>query len=179
MNFNKIETQWFFSKISIGSPSVSIEEIRSRHCLVEYFYQRPQLRNDIRNLLKGTDDVLRILQKFMLNRGGLVDLVALKRTFESWSEICNRTRRELEGRVTTIHSESLHLKDFLTKFTCLRGTINKIGDAVIENDDTLPSPVDSKLILEDDLVDGSEIQVTDNFRMLGEDRKPRWTIKPQ
>ncbi|KAF7971823.1 hypothetical protein HWV62_19825 [Athelia sp. TMB] len=59
------------------SPSTSIREINARQSLVQFLRDRPDLREDIAQILCNMEDSSRIVQKFLLGRGDLSDLSSL------------------------------------------------------------------------------------------------------
>jgi DNA mismatch repair ATPase MutS len=82
-----------------GSPSTSLSEINTRQSIVALFHALPHLRRDLRDRLRGTDDVARVLQKFLLGRGNTDDVVAVNTAISVWSFV--RTRLSLERKLHT------------------------------------------------------------------------------
>ncbi|KAI6134024.1 muts domain V-domain-containing protein [Pisolithus croceorrhizus] len=82
------------------SPSASVREIETRQSLVTFFYDRPYLREDIVQSLKECEDTIRIVQKFLLRKGELRDLLSIHRTTEVWMSI--QRRLELEKKMETL-----------------------------------------------------------------------------
>lgn len=116
----------------------------------------------------------------MLNRGGLDDLVALKRTLEAWNLIKKRITMDCSEEANAVlDSGRHHLKDFLGKFSCFPTILDKITASVIENKDLYQSSTDLKVDLEGSSVDVSGIQTTDSLGNSRNDRQPRWAIKSQ
>ncbi|KAM6498292.1 MutS domain V domain containing protein [Amanita muscaria] len=76
------------------SPSTSLSEINARQSLVSLFFTRPHLRADVIHLLRGSEDIGRVSQKFLLGRGDVSDLLALSRTVNVWSTIKHRIEEE-------------------------------------------------------------------------------------
>lgn len=71
----------------LSAPSTNLETIKSRHDLVEYFIQQPDIRDDIVLLLRRSHDSQRLVQKFALGRGDPDDLVALANTIRATQDI--------------------------------------------------------------------------------------------
>ncbi len=84
-----------------GSPSTSLSEINTRQSIVALFHALPHLQRDLRDRLRGIDDVARVLQKFLLGRGNTDDVVAVNTAISVWSFV--RTRLSLE--------RNLHMKE--------------------------------------------------------------------
>jgi DNA mismatch repair ATPase MutS len=82
-----------------GSPSTSLSEINTRQSIVALFHALPHLRRDLRDRLRGIDDVARVLQKFLLGRGNSDDVVAISTAISVWSFV--RTRLSLEQKLRT------------------------------------------------------------------------------
>ena len=68
-----------------GSPSTSLSEINTRQSIVALFHSLPHLRRDLRDRLRGIDDVARVVQKFLLGRGNTNDIVAISNAISVWS----------------------------------------------------------------------------------------------
>ena len=79
-----------------GSPSTSLSEINARQSLVSFFYARPHLRRDLRDRLRGIEDVTRTVQKFLLGRGNSSDVVAIGMAISTWSLMKRRISLERE-----------------------------------------------------------------------------------
>ena len=82
-----------------GSPSTSLSEINTRQSIVALFHALPHLRRDLRDRLRGIDDVARVLQKFLLGRGNTDDVVAISTAISAWSFV--GTRLSLERKLHT------------------------------------------------------------------------------
>ncbi|KAJ8494922.1 hypothetical protein ONZ51_g2034 [Trametes cubensis] len=76
------------------SPSTSLAEINARQSLVAFFHERPYLREDLVQVLRETGDATRIVQKFMLGRGGPFDLFAICTTVDTWAAVKDRIAME-------------------------------------------------------------------------------------
>ncbi|EAU92915.2 MutS2 protein [Coprinopsis cinerea okayama7 len=82
------------------SPSASRPEIEGWQNLVSFLLQRPHLSFDLRESLKNVGDVGRIVQRFLLRKGSIDDLVTVMKTIQLWTTITSRLQLErlLEGR---------------------------------------------------------------------------------
>jgi hypothetical protein len=71
-----------------------MKEINARQSLVAFLYTRPDLRADLTATVSKTDDVTRIVQKFLLGRAEPSDLLAISSTVSVWFSIQERLRQE-------------------------------------------------------------------------------------
>ncbi|KAI1501768.1 muts domain V-domain-containing protein [Biscogniauxia marginata] len=71
----------------LSAPSTSLETIRARQDLVEYFIQHEDLRDQIVLLLRRSFDSQRLVQKFAIGRGEPDDLIALANTIHATQDI--------------------------------------------------------------------------------------------
>ncbi|OTB18400.1 hypothetical protein K445DRAFT_315206 [Daldinia sp. EC12] len=71
----------------LSAPSTSLETIRARQDLVEYFIQHPDLRDEMVMLLRRTHDSQRLVQKFALGRGDPDDLISLANTIRATQDV--------------------------------------------------------------------------------------------
>ncbi|KAI1105212.1 muts domain V-domain-containing protein [Jackrogersella minutella] len=71
----------------LSAPSTSLETIKARQDLVEYFIQHPDLCDQIVMLLRRSHDSQRLVQKFALGRGDPDDLISLANTIGATQDI--------------------------------------------------------------------------------------------
>ncbi|KAI1208812.1 muts domain V-domain-containing protein [Annulohypoxylon truncatum] len=91
----------------LSAPSTSLETIKARQDLVEYFIQHPDLRDEIVLLLRRSHDSQRLVQKFALGRGDPDDLVALANTIQATKDIVSLLEAaERQGDNTTESSST-------------------------------------------------------------------------
>ncbi|KAF7437022.1 DNA mismatch repair ATPase msh1 [Pleurotus ostreatus] len=69
------------------SPSTSLHEINARQTLVAFFHARPHFCTSLRVALKDIEDAGRIVQRFLLGKGGPNDLLALGNTIKAWGSV--------------------------------------------------------------------------------------------
>jgi len=74
-----------------------LSEIYTRQSIVVLFHALPHLRRDLRDRLRGIDDVARVVQKFLLGRGNTDDVVAISTAISVWSFV--RSRLSLERKL--------------------------------------------------------------------------------
>jgi DNA mismatch repair ATPase MutS len=79
-----------------GSPSASLQEINTRQSIVAFFHTRTHLRRDLRDHLRGVDDVTRVVQKFLLGRANIDDIGSISTALSVWSIIKSRLSLERE-----------------------------------------------------------------------------------
>ena len=66
----------------LATPLVDIEEINKRLDVIEFFIAFPQIRQDLRALLKSCPDIERALSRISLGRGGPRDLANIRQALE-------------------------------------------------------------------------------------------------
>ncbi|KAH0838474.1 muts domain V-domain-containing protein [Lanmaoa asiatica] len=116
--------------LSLGSPSTSQREIEARQSLVAFFYQRPHTRDDVVRLLQDSEDVCRIVQRFLSCKGEPKDLLAINRTIQVWTSI--RKRIELEKAMERPKRDGVRGEDWssvntlLSKITSLHDLSTRI-----------------------------------------------------
>lgn len=126
------------TQLFVASPSTSINEIEARQSLVELFYTRPFLRQDIRKYVGSAEDATRIVQRFQMERGDFDDLLAMKRTINVWSALKEKfiEEKSLESREkpSSYSNEWSSADMLLSRMSDLRWLADRISDAVEEND---------------------------------------------
>lgn len=146
-------------------------------------------------MLKGIEDVTRIVQRFLFNKGGVEDLAAIKDTIEMWVLI--KERILIEGQQHTVEGSEKDpdwnsLVALVSRMQHLQDVARRIGMAVDSNElkkkeQTSTSPEDQMLMLDDteaepddddiDIPVGPDQPIQD--RRLGSFRPAAWTINPQ
>lgn len=107
----------------IGSPSTSLQEIHARQSVVAVLHSRPHLRADLSALLKSqSSDISRIVQRFILRKGTIEDLVAIKEAISLWTLIKERVELEVQHGTTGILYD-----DWKTFESLLLGRIKDMG----------------------------------------------------
>ncbi|KAI1416029.1 muts domain V-domain-containing protein [Hypoxylon sp. FL1857] len=124
----------------LSAPSTSLETIKARQDLVEYFIQHPDLRDEIVLLLRRSHDSQRLVQKFALGRGDPDDLIALANTIRATQEIVtlleatkelNHSQPELDNVATEEGQQNPG--SGASCFTSLLSRINLIEPASLAN----------------------------------------------
>ncbi|KAI0842088.1 muts domain V-domain-containing protein [Hypoxylon sp. FL0890] len=95
----------------LSAPSTSLETIRARQDLVEYFIQYPDLRDEIVLLLRRSHDSQRLVQKFALGRGDPDDLIALANTIRATQDIVSLLETSKELDHTSSEPDSLIISE--------------------------------------------------------------------
>lgn len=122
-----------------ASPSTSLVEIDARQNLVELFRNRPSLCWDILEHLNSAEDATRIIQKFLLGRGDIDDLVALKRTFHAWRSLKDRfaAEKSFEKQNTKVFDQAgwSSLDTLMARMANLQWLAERIEAAVVEENE--------------------------------------------
>ncbi|KAG9299543.1 hypothetical protein G9A89_020714 [Geosiphon pyriformis] len=133
-------------------PSTSIELIKTRQDLVEYFFKNTHLTSDIRHFLEDYDDAQRITQRLSLQRGGPELFLKLKQAIKAMKNIQLRMNKELE-----IHPD-FSVETFINRIESQDDLIEKIDSAIDEealikmqasaeeNDGILEKAIESDLV---------------------------------
>lgn len=88
--------------LRVGSPSLVLSEIHHRLDLVSFFQRNKFVHYDVRDLLRGLDDLSRILQRLFMRRGTAFDILGLKKSMR----IAIKMREVLMIRLVEIKSAS-------------------------------------------------------------------------
>ena len=98
----------------LATPLVDIDEINQRLDVIEFFINYPNLRQDLRALLKSCPDMERALSRISLGRGGPRDLANIRFALEIIPRMKNllcqaekKQDQELEGRLPQAVKEIL------------------------------------------------------------------------
>ncbi|PFH54668.1 hypothetical protein AMATHDRAFT_72435 [Amanita thiersii Skay4041] len=128
----RLLTRW------LCSPSTSLSEINARQSSVSLFFLRPHFRTDLVKMLRDTEDTGRIVQKFLLGRGDVSDLLALNRAISVWSSI---KRRIYEEKQFEMREQPEFNKDdwssivtLIARMPDLHFLFNRISNAIEETD---------------------------------------------
>lgn len=109
-------------------------EIHARQNLVSLFYTRRHLRDDLVLLLKRLEDASRIVQRFLLGKGDVTDLSAIKSAIDIWEDVKSRIemeyQMEMQRRPPAADNEWLDLKGLLDRMANLQRLALRIGAAV-------------------------------------------------
>ncbi|KAI5786397.1 muts domain V-domain-containing protein [Peziza echinospora] len=84
----------------LTTPSTSLKTIEDRLDLVEFFYNKNVLREEVAYMLRRTIDLQRLAQRFSIGRGTADDLISLARTIEAMQLILSRLSREVPSART-------------------------------------------------------------------------------
>jgi DNA mismatch repair protein MutS len=89
------------------SPLNKVESVEKRLDIVEYFYDRNGLLENIRLTLKSSNDAQRALQRLSLRKGQHNDLLELKWTFQAMKTIKHQILQNLqEEKPNATHSDT-------------------------------------------------------------------------
>ncbi|KAI2467717.1 muts domain V-domain-containing protein [Annulohypoxylon bovei var. microspora] len=113
----------------LSAPSTSLETIKARQDLVEYFIQHPDLRDEIVLLLRRSHDSQRLVQKFALGRGDPDDLIALANTIQATQDIVSLLEASKEESTTTDEVDNLPTEEQQTSdsgASCFTSLLSRI-----------------------------------------------------
>lgn len=165
--------------MSSGSPSVSIREIEARQSIVSLFSSKPHVRDDIINMLKGLEDVSRIVQRLTLGRGDIEDLLNIRKAVIGWERIHARLNFERDEMLrhdgTISPGDWTNMNALLSHMVDLTSLAERIGNAIDDTDFDRKEKLAAGFDAEDDAA--SE---TDSRYPFG--RPPygvRWKLKPK
>ncbi|KAF9036432.1 hypothetical protein BDZ89DRAFT_1090789 [Hymenopellis radicata] len=166
----RLLTRW------LGSPSTSIPEINARLSLVEFFHNRPYFREDLVEFLPELEDASRIVQKFSLGRGDASDLLGIRNTAATWSDL--RRRIEQERLLETRERDNFNPEEW----SSLDSLLSRMA-----NLDDLHARIDSALSRKESN-DTADLEATESeeetpsvdvFSRSWRYTTTKWTIKPQ
>ncbi|KAI0257296.1 muts domain V-domain-containing protein [Lactifluus subvellereus] len=156
------------------SPSTSLSEINSRQSLVSFFHARPHLRRDLRERLRGIEDVTRTVQKFLLGRGNSSDVVAISMAMSTWSFVKMRIllERELQWKEgdSSLEREWASIDTLISRVEELPSLERKIQASM---DGTQIGPEDSPEMSEGAII-SRELSPEDKWQ-----HGYRWSINPE
>lgn len=171
-------------KRTLTAPSTSLAAINERLALVSAFHEREVLRTDLRDALRTTGDVMRIVQRFRAWRGDATDVWDVARWVRNVNRLRDRIRVDIasEGKrkkrkeVTAEPAEGAErLEQLVTAFSGLEDLAESIESAVDET--LLPG------LQEEVEVDGSEDAMTEETSRppAGVDKRTqsRWWLRPR
>lgn len=126
-------------KRTLTAPSTSLSAINERLALVQAFHDREVLRTDLRDALRTTGDVMRIVQRFRAWRGDATDVWDVAKWIRNVNRLRDRIRidiasegkrrrKELNGRAEGVE----RLEQLLTAFSPLEDLVESIEGAVDE-----------------------------------------------
>ena len=149
-----------------------MSEINARQSLVAFHLARPHLRRDLRERLRGIDDVTRTVQKFLLGRGSTSDIAAISTAISTWSFIKGRIllERELQLRQNShLDPEWASVDSLTSRMEDLSELVRKIQTAL----DSATTQGSSETFEEDAIL--SQEQSSDEKWQQGY----RWSINPE
>nr|XP_019048677.1 hypothetical protein I302_02450 [Kwoniella bestiolae CBS 10118]OCF27607.1 hypothetical protein I302_02450 [Kwoniella bestiolae CBS 10118] len=123
---------------TLTSPSTSLDTINSRLALVQAFYDREDLREELRDVLRGIEDVNRIIQRFRSQRGSSRDIWDVGVWIRSVEGLISRVQEELAYEIQNDKRRSetegvSRLREMIKGFEPLRDLAAKIEESIDEN----------------------------------------------
>lgn len=157
------------------APSTSITEIQARQAIVALFSARTHLRADLRQILRGSSDAPRILQKLAAGRGAASDLANLQATMAMWRSVQARVtlEQEIEDRDhAEVGKDWAALDLLMTRLNKLDVLWNRIEAAL-----QLQGEMDaSQSVHTPDTIDDGEAEDLDSAIIQA---STKWAIRPE
>lgn len=126
-------------KRTLAAPSTDLAVINSRLSLVSAFVDREPLRTDIRENLRRTGDVMRILQRFRARRGDGSDVLDVAKWIREVERIIERIELDIGSAgkrkrksATRNDEEAQRLAHLVESFSSLRALASDIESAIDE-----------------------------------------------
>ncbi len=120
----------------VSNPLRSVDAINNRLDMVEFFFQRNELRSEIRSLLKETSDIGRAVSRLCVGRGGPRDLNNIKNTLGIIPKLRNLLNLQSKSSEQMISSIPTSLNKVITDLGEHSPLVSKLADAL--KDDDLP-----------------------------------------
>lgn len=150
-----------------------MSEINTRQSIVALFHALPHLRRDLRDRLRGVDDVARVVQKFLLGRGNTDDVLTIGTAISVWSFVKSRLSldRKLYSKEGDYDSERewAGVDALISRIEDLPGLERKIQASM---DPTRLG--NSPERIEEDTTSPQDLSTEDNWQL-----GYRWTINPE
>ncbi|WWC66879.1 uncharacterized protein I206_100786 [Kwoniella pini CBS 10737] len=182
---------------TLTSPSTDLDLINKRLALVQSFFDREDLREEIRDILRNVEDIMRIIQRFRTRRGSSRDIWDVGIWIRTIEGIIARINEEIAYEIQNYGNRAksegvLRLQELTRTFAPLGELATKIEESIDENailwnpapddiDDGSEDPGEAMLGEESDLLDKKEAKETKKERIEREkqEREDRqWWILP-
>ena len=118
----------------ISNPLCDANQINKRLNIIEFFVNRNELRDQVRQLLKSTTDVGRAVSRLCVGRGGPRDMLNLKNTLGAIPHLRNQIYYNSASQTDVISDIPQELSEVLQKLGEHSSLVNKLGQALIEED---------------------------------------------
>ncbi|WRT63671.1 uncharacterized protein IL334_000594 [Kwoniella shivajii] len=123
---------------TLTSPSTCLQIINDRLALVQAMYDREDLREELRDSLRGMEDVMRIVQRFRGQRGSNRDIWDVGLWIRTVEGLLNRIKDEVNYEKHSIQSDGIRegmerLQNLIEKFEPLGDLAEKIEISIDEN----------------------------------------------
>ncbi|CAO3658285.1 unnamed protein product [Umbelopsis ramanniana] len=115
------------------SPLNKVDSVNKRLDIVEYFYNRNGLLDDIRLTLKSSNDAQRALQRLSLRKGQHSDLLELKWTFQAMKTIKDQILQDLQKEtMDSADSETAGARSAISALLDTLNTHDHLVDSIIK-----------------------------------------------
>jgi DNA mismatch repair protein MutS len=110
-----------------------VDSVNKRLDIVEYFYNRNGLLDDIRLALKSSNDAQRALQRLSLRKGQHSDLLELKWTFQAMKTIKEQILQDLQKEtMDSADSETAGARSAISALLNTLNTHDQLVDSIIK-----------------------------------------------
>lgn len=121
------------AKSLVVSPLNKVDSVNKRLDIVEYFYNRNGLLDDIRLALKSSNDAQRALQRLSLRKGQHSDLLELKWTFQAMKTIKDQILQDLQKEtMDSADSETAGARSAISALLDTLNTHDHLVDFIIK-----------------------------------------------
>ncbi|WWC58081.1 uncharacterized protein I303_100616 [Kwoniella dejecticola CBS 10117] len=182
---------------TLTSPSTDLDMIKTRLALVQALFDREDLREELRDTLRGVEDVMRIIQRFKSSRGSSRDIWDAGVWIRTVEGILARIGQELkyekqDAKVGAPSHSAKRLEDYVNGFVPIGDLAERIETSIDENaimwspnpeeiEDGTEDPGEAMVSEEDSKSDSKEAKETKKDRIERERQEKedrQWWILP-
>lgn len=117
----------------LATPLVDIDEINKRLDVIEFFIAFPQIRQDLRALLKSCPDIERALSRISLGRGGPRDLANIRQALEIIPRLKNLLQSvESSSTEQIVRQLPPAVQNILSRFNAQNQLVMTLANALTE-----------------------------------------------
>lgn len=118
----------------IANPLRDVSAINDRLDMLEFFYNRHELRQEIRSLLKATSDIGRAVSRLCVGRGGPRDLLNIKNTLGIVPKVRNILHFKSKDDTAIVFSIPQGLQTTIADLGEYSQLVSKLSEALKEDD---------------------------------------------
>ena len=117
----------------LATPLVDIDEINKRLDVIEFFIAFPQIRQDLRALLKSCPDIERALSRISLGRGGPRDLANIRQALEIIPRLKNLLQSvESSSTEQIVRQRPPAVQNILSRFNAQNQLVMTLANALTD-----------------------------------------------